>query len=88
MRAFSLLCVCGGLFDTVGVRCHTRGVVVYTIVPRGRGYWIIANGNNGVRRPIERFDTEDTAVRRLRELQKQTDAIDRKNIVLLPKKDL
>ena len=70
----------------LGVPCHTRGVVAYTIVPRGRGYWILANGNNGVRRPIERFDTEDKAVRRLRELQNAADPVERKSIVLTPKK--
>jgi RNA-splicing ligase RtcB len=65
--------------------CHNFGMVSYTIVPRGRGYWIIANGNNGVRHPLERYDTEDKAVRRLRELQNVADAVDRKKIVPSPK---
>jgi hypothetical protein len=59
----------GGTFDIVSQPCQSRGMGVnYTIVPRGRGYWIIASDKEGSR-PIERFDTEDRAVRRLRELQ-------------------
>jgi len=59
--------------------------VSYTIVPRGRGYWITASDNEGSR-SIERFDTEDEAVRRLRELQNPANAVNRNSIVLQPKK--
>jgi hypothetical protein len=67
--------------------CHTLGMVVsYTIVPRGRGYWIEASDNFGTRRPIERYDTEDRAVRRLRELQGSAALAERKADPLVPKK--
>ena len=42
--------------------------VNYTIVAGGRGYWIIASDKEGSR-SIERFDSEDMAVRRLHELK-------------------
>jgi hypothetical protein len=41
----------------------------YTVVPRRRGYWIEITDRLGGRRPIERFDTEEEAVQRLRALQ-------------------
>jgi hypothetical protein len=41
----------------------------YTVVPRGRGYWIEVTDSHGSRRQIERYDTEDKAVVRLRALQ-------------------
>ena len=44
-------------------------IVDYAIVPRNRRYWIEAIAEDGSRHPIEHFDTEDAAVRRLRELQ-------------------
>jgi hypothetical protein len=75
MRAFFLR-ASGGIFDMLRHPCHSRGVVRYTIVPRGRGYWIIAKGNNGVRHPLERYETGDEAVRRLRELQNVADTGD------------
>jgi hypothetical protein len=61
-------------------------MVRYTIVPQGRGYVILANDNNGVRRPIERFDTEDKAVRRLRELQSKAGMVQDRNNFLHPRK--
>ena len=69
-----------------GTWCHTLRMVSYTIVPRGRGYWIIANDTSGKRRPMERFDTEDKAVRRLRELQELSGTVERRTILLQPKK--
>jgi len=59
--------------------------VNYAIVPRGRGYWIMASDKEGSR-SIERFGTEDEAVRRLRELQNAADIVERKSIVLTLKK--
>ena len=41
----------------------------YTVVPRRRGYWLEVTDHLGLRRPIERFDTEEEAVKRLRALQ-------------------
>jgi hypothetical protein len=62
-------------------------MVSYTIVPRVRGYWIVATGNNGVRHPLERHDTEDKAVQRLHELQANATTIKERNEPLLkPKK--
>ena len=43
----------------------------YTIVPRNRSYWIKAIEKDGSRRTVERFDTEDMAVQRLRMLQEK-----------------
>ena len=43
----------------------------YTIAPRGRGYWIEAVAEDGSRRPLERYDSEEAAVRRLRMLQEK-----------------
>ena len=48
-------------------------MVTYTIVPRDRAYWIEEIGKDGLRKRIERCDTEDIAVRRLRVLQQATD---------------
>ena len=44
-------------------------IVNYAIVPRNRRYWLEAIAEDGSRYPIEHLDTEDAAVRRLRELQ-------------------
>ena len=46
-------------------------VTTYTIVPRSRRYWIETIATDGSRQSFERFDTEEAAVRRLRELQAQ-----------------
>lgn len=43
-------------------------MVDYTIVPRGRAYWIEAVEKDGSRRVVERHNTEDAAVRHLRAL--------------------
>jgi len=61
---------------TLSVPCHTRRMVQFTIVPRGQGYWIEAIRNDGSRQSVERYDTEDAAVRRLRILQEKA-GIDR-----------
>jgi hypothetical protein len=74
------------MFDALGAWCHTLGMVSYTIVPRGRGYWITAIDGTGSPRPIERFDTEDMAVQRLRMLQANANTVERQNDLLLPKK--
>jgi hypothetical protein len=54
--------------------------------PRNRGYWIEAIDKTGSRRPIDRFDTEDVTMQRLRVLQANADMLERKNDILLPKK--
>jgi hypothetical protein len=46
-------------------------MVQFTITPRGRGYWIEAIRADGSRQPVERYDTEDAAVSRLRMLQEK-----------------
>ena len=43
----------------------------YTIVPRGRGYWIEATDERGSRRSLQRFDTEAEAVQRLHAIQEK-----------------
>lgn len=45
---------------------------MYTIIPRGGGYWIEATSMNGLRRSIERHGTEAEALRRLHELRPET----------------
>jgi len=69
------------------VRCSVNGqmavsysgMTTYTITPRGRGYWIEAVAEDGSRQSIERFDTEDAAVRRLRALEIKAGIINRWN---------
>jgi hypothetical protein len=46
-------------------------MVGFTIVPRGRGDWIEAIQKDGSPQPIERYDTEDADVGRLRMLQEK-----------------
>jgi hypothetical protein len=46
-------------------------MVQFTIVPRARGYWIEAVKDDGSRQPVERYDTEDAAINRLRMLQEK-----------------
>jgi hypothetical protein len=74
------------MFDLFDAPCHTLRMVSYTIIPRGRGYWIEAIDKTGLRRTIERYDTEDMAVQRLRVLREKTDMGERKNDLPLPKK--
>jgi hypothetical protein len=51
--------------------CH-GGSMDYKIVPlAGRGYWIVAIENDGSRRRVERYGTEDEAVSRLRALRQK-----------------
>jgi hypothetical protein len=59
-------------------------VTTYTITPRSRRYWIEAISIGGARNPIERFDTEDGAVRLLREIQAQTGITNQWNSPLAP----
>ena len=48
-------------------------MVNFAIMPRGRGYWIEVIRSDGSRRPVERYDTEDQAVSRLRALQAEAE---------------
>jgi hypothetical protein len=50
-------------------RRYTGRMVQFTITPRGRGYWIEAVRDDGSRQAVERYDTEEAAVSRLRMLQ-------------------
>jgi hypothetical protein len=54
-------------------------MVEYAIVPRNRGYWIEAIANDGSRQMLERYDTEDAAVSRLRALQEKAGVTKPKN---------
>ena len=75
-----------GVLDVLGTVCHTLAMVVsYTVVPRGRGYWIEVTDSHGSRRSIERFDTEDKAVQRLRVLQGEVQTAERKRTFLRPR---
>jgi hypothetical protein len=51
----------------------------YTIVPRAGKYWIEEVAEDGSRQAIERFDTEDAAVRRLHVLQEKAGIVDQWN---------
>ena len=83
--------MCAHVFVRDSIRRARRRSVPYSWCgqlyhrPARSRYWIIAKDNNGARRPMERFDTEDKAVRRLRELRERT-IIDRTNIFLKPKR--
>ena len=53
-------------------------MVAYAIMPRRRSYWIEAIHENGERRPVGCFPSEDAAVRRLHELQCAQEAKERR----------
>jgi hypothetical protein len=59
-------------------------MVQFTIIPRGRGYWIEIVGNDGSRQAVERYDTEDAAIRRLRVLQERVESVERPNSAMRP----
>ena len=66
--------------------CNSPGMVIsYTVVPRSRGYWIEVTDRLGSRRPIERFDTEEDAMQRLRDLQGEVPTAERKRTILRPR---
>jgi hypothetical protein len=60
-------------------RGEARFVTTYTILPGAPGYWITKIADNGLRKRIERLDTEDAAVRRLRALQQAAQARERRD---------
>ena len=53
-------------------------MTTYTILPGAPGYWITEIADNGLRKRIERFATEDAAVRRLRALQQAAQVMERR----------
>jgi hypothetical protein len=55
-------------------------MVVYAIIPRRRSYWIEAVDDEGERRPIGCFPSEEAAVRRLHELQGRQEANERRRV--------
>jgi hypothetical protein len=48
-------------------------LVTFSIVPKGREFWLEAIGADGSRRFIERFDHEETAMQQMRWLQLRAD---------------
>jgi hypothetical protein len=60
------------------------GMVQFTIIPRGRGYWIEIVGNDGSRQAVERYDTEDAAIRRLRMLQERAESVEWQSSAMRP----
>ena len=65
---------------TLALPCHNTVMVDFAIMPRGGVYWIEALRKDGSRRPIERFDTEDAAVTRLRVLQAKAELRERQMV--------
>lgn len=61
-------------------------MATFTIVPRGRGYWIEAIAENGSRKLIERYDTEDAAVGRLRVLQQTPEDVSKRSAAMAPRR--
>ena len=59
-------------------------MVQFTIIPRGRGYWIEATGADGSRQTVERYDTEDAAIRRLRALQDRAEFVEGQSSAMRP----
>jgi hypothetical protein len=59
--------------------CHTSCMETFAIVPRGRGYWIEAIAEDGSRKVIQRYDTEDAALGRLRVLQQMAEDYGKRN---------
>jgi hypothetical protein len=51
----------------------------YAVVPRGLVYWIVWTEADGSLRPVERFEREDMAVRRLHELKAKAEAAESPN---------
>jgi hypothetical protein len=51
-------------------------MIQFTIVPRGRAYWIEAVREDGSRKPVERYASEDAAIARLRMLREKTDRLE------------
>jgi hypothetical protein len=51
-------------------------MISFVIIPRNRRYWIEAIADDGIRRPVEWFASEDRAVQRLHALQERQDAIE------------
>jgi hypothetical protein len=54
-------------------------MTTYTIVPRNREYWIEAIAEDGSRELVERFDSEDKAVQRLRKLKPSIQDVIKRN---------
>jgi hypothetical protein len=52
----------------------------YAIVPGERGYWIVETSGKGPPSPIERFDSEDAAVQRLRVLEQNARILAQQNL--------
>ena len=59
-------------------------MATFTITPRGKGFWVERTDQDGSRTLIERLATEEEALRRLKELQKQAETI--KTTPKLPRK--
>ncbi len=57
---------------------QTSTHVAYVIVPRRRHYWLEAVHHGGMRHVIDSFREEAAAVLRLRELQGEQEAIERR----------
>jgi hypothetical protein len=57
----------------------------HRIVPRKRGYWIETVARDGSHRLIERYETEDQALQRLRALQHQVELAARRTTAQSPK---
>jgi len=59
-----------------------RRMTIFMITPRGRMYVIEAADENGSRKPVGQYATEEVALDRLRALQEIAADIERKDIKL------
>jgi hypothetical protein len=53
---------------------HTRAMETFHIVPRGKKYWVEAVGEDGARKSVVAFATEEAALQCLRSLQHEAEA--------------
>ena len=61
-------------------RCHiTRMATTFTITPGGKGFSIEKTDHDGSRAIIERVASEHEALRRLRALREQAEAVEMKS---------
>ena len=69
IKNWAALIACGYNIPLLKLRLRMAEVATYTIIPRRGVYWIEATDHCGKRQLIEKFDAEEAAVSRLRQLE-------------------